>query len=93
LLDLQLTFQAQVVHDLAQLRRCTDDEVGIEANSELNANGEASTGFEFGDHLVPRRFQTSGGTVISPLRRDHFGEQILDLDCWTLGLFEEPTGP
>ena len=51
MLDLPLTFQAQVVHDLAQLRRCTDDEVGIEANSELNANGEASTGFEFGDHF------------------------------------------
>jgi hypothetical protein len=51
LLELQSTFQAKVVHDLAQLRRCTDDRVGIEVGRGLNANGEASTGFEFGDHF------------------------------------------
>jgi hypothetical protein len=49
--DLQSTFQAKVVRDLAQLRRCTDNRVSIEVDRKLNANGEASTGFEFGDHF------------------------------------------
>ena len=51
MLDLQLTFEPQVVHDLAQLRRCAGREVSTEADSKLNSNGEVSTGFEFGYHF------------------------------------------